>query len=88
MNRGFGIRFGEPIQRNKGEGFFGGRGAGDGELDIYGVFAEEVVLEGFLVDEVLLGAEEVGGEEDVGAEGGEEGVEFGGGGGCEGGEGT
>lgn len=47
-----------------------------------------MVLEGFFVDEVLLGAEDVGGEEDVGAEGGEESVEVGGGGGCEGGKGA
>lgn len=43
---------------------------------------------GFLVEEVSLREDEVGGEEDVGAEGGEEGVEGGGGGGVEGGEGS
>lgn len=89
MERGLRVRFiGESIQRNEGEGFFGGGGGRGGQLDVDGVFAEEVVLEGLFVDEVLLGAEEVGGEEDVGAEGGEEGVELGGGGGCEGGEGA
>lgn len=41
-----------------------------------------------VVEEVVLGFYEVGGEEDVGAEGGEEGVEVGGGGGTEGREGT
>lgn len=44
---------------------------------------DEVVVFG-LVDERLLQFEEVGGEEDVGAEGGEEGVEVGGGGWTEG----
>lgn len=38
----------------------------------------------FFVEEVLLGEDEVGGEEDVEAEGIEEGVESGGGGGVEG----
>ncbi len=40
------------------------------------------------VEEGALGVDEVRGEEDVGAEGGEEGVEFGGGGREEGGEGA
>lgn len=43
---------------------------------------------GAFVEEVALGEDEVGGEEDVGAEGAEEGVEGGGGGGVEGWEGT
>ena len=48
----------------------------------FGVGKEAVVL--FAVDEVLLEFEEVGGEEDVGAEGAEEGVKGRGVGGCEG----
>lgn len=43
---------------------------------------------GFFVEEFALREDEVGGEEDVGAEGGEEGVEGGGGGGVEDGQGT
>ena len=42
----------------------------------------------FAVDEVAVAFEEVGGDEDLGAEGGEEGVEFGGGGRGEGWEGA
>ena len=42
----------------------------------------------FFVEEVTLGFDEVGREEDGGAEGGEEGVEFGGRGFVEGGEGA
>ncbi len=52
----------------------------------FGIGEEAVVL--LSVNEVLLEFEEVGGEEDVGAEGGEEGVEFGGRGRSEGREGT
>lgn len=55
-------------------------------VEVYGggVVAHERGPVGALVDEVLLRAEEVCWEEDVGAEGGEEGVEVGGGGGAEG----
>lgn len=56
----------------------GGRLVGVGEEG--GVFGA--------VEEGALGVDEVRGEENVGAEGGEEGVEFGGGGGVEGGEGA
>ena len=70
MEGGFSIWFvGEFVQRNKGEGFLGGGGGRGRNLDINGIVAEEMMLEGFLVDEVLLRAEEVGREEDVGAEG-------------------
>lgn len=55
-----------------GDGFFAGE--------------ERVVL--LFVDERLLRAHEVRGEEDVAAPGGEDGVEGGGGGRCEGGEGA
>lgn len=53
---------------------------------LFGV-GEEAMVFGF-VDEGFLEGEELGGEEDVGAKGGEEGVEVGGGGGGEGWEGT
>ena len=87
MEGGFGVGFiDESVERGEGEGFFGIWGGGCGELDVDWVFTGEVVLERFFVNEVLLGTEEVRGEEDVGAEGGEEGVEVGRGGGCERGE--
>lgn len=53
---------------------------------LVGVGEEAVVA--LTVDEGFLEGGEVGGEEDVCAEGGEEGVEVGGGGGGEGGEGA
>lgn len=49
---------------------------GDGD----GIFAEKVMVQGFSVDEGTVGLNKVGGEEDVCAEGGEEGVEVWGGG--------
>lgn len=86
MEGGFGARLVEAVEWGEGEFGFGGGGGRDGDGD--GVVAEEMVVTGFTVDEALLGFEEMGGEEDVGAEGGEEVVEFGGGGCWEGGQWT
>ena len=77
------------VERREREGFAaaaGGRGGRERDGD--GVFARELVLQGAAVDEGALGAQQVRGEEDVRAEGGQEGVEVWGGGGRKGGEGA
>lgn len=73
---GFG---GEVVEGDEGVDF-----GADADGDGFFAGEERVVL--LLVDERLLRADEVGGEEDVAAPGGENGVEVGGGGRCEGGE--
>lgn len=59
---------------------------GDGDGD--GVFAKKIAVHGWAVDELAMGADEVGGQEDVVAESRKEVVEVWGGGWGEGGEGT
>ena len=70
---------GEAVERVEGVEVGGGA-----EADGDGVVAGEERVVARAVDEGLLGAREVGGEEDVAAPGFEQGVEGGGGGGGEG----
>ena len=89
--RGGGGLVAQVVEGGEGEGFGAAAAAGGGggrERDGDRVFAGELVLLRAAVDEGALGAQEVRGEEDVGAEGGQEGVEGGGGGGWEGGDGA